>query len=39
MRAAGPARAELAAGPPGGEPTKGATIWAVDLKTGTVEKA
>jgi hypothetical protein len=39
MRAVGPARAELAAGPPGGEPTKGAVVWAVDLKTGAVEKA
>ncbi len=38
MRAVGPARAELAAGPPGGEPAKGAATWAIDLKAGTAEK-
>jgi hypothetical protein len=38
MRAVGPARAELAAGPPGGEPQKGAPIWGIDLKAGTAEK-
>lgn len=38
MRAVGPNRAELAAGPPGGEPQKGGPVWAVDLKAGTAEK-
>jgi hypothetical protein len=38
MRAVGPARAELAAGPPGGEPSKGAPTWGIDLKAGTAEK-
>jgi hypothetical protein len=38
MRAVGPARVELAAGPPGGEPQKGAPVWGVDLKAGTAEK-
>jgi hypothetical protein len=38
MRAVGPARAELAAGPPGGEPSKGAAVWGIDLKAGTAEK-
>lgn len=38
MRAVGPARAELAAGPPGGEPAKGGPIWAIDLKTGNADK-
>jgi hypothetical protein len=39
MRAVGPSRAEIAAGPPGGEPAKGAAVWAIDLKSGAVEKA
>lgn len=38
MRAVGPTRAELAAGPPGGEPQKGAPVWAIDLKGGVAEK-
>jgi hypothetical protein len=38
MRAVGPARAEVAAGPPGGEPSKGAAVWGIDLKAGTAEK-
>ncbi len=38
MRAVGPARAEVAAGPPGGEPAKGGVTWAIDLKAGTAEK-
>ena len=38
MRAVGSARAELAPGPPGGEPQKGAAVWAVDLKAGIAEK-
>ena len=38
MRAVGPARVELAAGPPGGEPQKGAPVWGVDLATGAAEK-
>jgi hypothetical protein len=38
MRAVGPSRAELAAGPPGGEPQKGAPVWGIDLKAGTAEK-
>jgi hypothetical protein len=37
MRATGPARVELAAGPPGGEPAKGTTVWIIDLKTGAAE--
>lgn len=39
MRAVGPAKAELAAGPPGGEPQKGAPVWAIDLKAGSADKA
>ena len=38
MRAVGSARAELAAGPPGGEPARGAAVWGIDLKAGTAEK-
>jgi len=38
MRAVGPARVELAAGPPGGEPQKGAPVWGVDLSSGAAEK-
>lgn len=38
MRAVGPAKVELAAGPPGGEPQKGAPVWGVDLKGGAAEK-
>jgi hypothetical protein len=38
MRAVGPARAELAAGPPGGEPAKGAAVWGIDLKGGVADK-
>ncbi len=38
LRAVAPSRVELAAGPPGGEPLKGAPVWAVDLKTGAAEK-
>jgi hypothetical protein len=38
MRAVGPGRVELSAGPPGGEPAKGAPVWAVDLKGGHAEK-
>jgi hypothetical protein len=38
MRAVGPARAEVAAGPPGGEPAKGGPVWGIDLKAGTAEK-
>ncbi|APR78034.1 Hypothetical protein A7982_03381 [Minicystis rosea] len=38
MRAVGPAKAELAAGPPGGEPQKGAPVWAIDLRGGVAEK-
>jgi hypothetical protein len=33
VRATGPAQVELSVGPPGGEPSKGAPCWAVDLKT------
>jgi hypothetical protein len=38
IRAVGPARVELAAGPPGGEPQKGAPVWAVDLRSAIAEK-
>lgn len=38
MRAVGPAKAELAPGPPGGEPQKGAPVWGIDLKAGAAEK-
>ena len=38
MRAVGPSRAEIAAGPPGGEPQKGAPVWGIDLKAGTADK-
>ncbi len=38
LRAVQPTRVELAAGPPGGEPQKGAHVWAIDLKTGRAEK-
>jgi hypothetical protein len=38
MRAVGPSRVEIAAGPPGGEPQKGAPVWGIDLKVGTAEK-
>ena len=38
MRAVGPVRVEIAAGPPGGEPSKGGPVWAIDLKTGAAEK-
>jgi hypothetical protein len=38
MRAVGPAKVELAAGPPGGEPQKGAVVWGVDLGSGVAEK-
>ncbi len=37
VRAVGPARVEVSAGPPGGEPGKGAPCWAVDLKTSLAE--
>ncbi|MFT3771980.1 MAG: hypothetical protein QM820_41770 [Minicystis sp.] len=38
MRAVGPGKAELAAGPPGGEPQKGAPVWGIDLRSGAAEK-
>ena len=38
LRAVGPSRVELAAGPPGGEPAKGGPTWTVDLETGAAEK-
>lgn len=38
MRAVAPAKVELAAGPPGGEPEKGAAVWAIDLKTSLAER-
>jgi hypothetical protein len=38
MRAVGPGKAELAPGPPGGEPQKGAAVWGIDLRAGTAEK-
>jgi hypothetical protein len=38
LRAVGPAKVELSAGPPGGEPTKGGPHWSVDLKAGAAEK-
>ena len=38
MRATGPAKVELAAGPPGGEPQKGAAVWGIDLNSGVAEK-
>ena len=38
MRGVGPARVELAAGPPGGEPQKGAPVWGIDLNSGVAEK-
>jgi hypothetical protein len=38
MRAVGPAKVEVAVGPPGGEPQKGTPVWTVDLKTGGVER-
>jgi hypothetical protein len=38
LRAVGPTRVEVSAGPPGGEPERGASCWAVDLKTGHAEK-
>jgi len=34
MRAVGPARVEVSAGPPGGEPAAGAPLWWIDLKEG-----
>ena len=34
LRAVGPARVEVTAGPQGEGPAKGAPVWAVDLKTG-----
>nr|AYM54512.1 hypothetical protein [Racemicystis crocea] len=39
VRAVGPARVEVAAGPPGGEPDADALRWAVDLKTSHVQQA
>jgi hypothetical protein len=39
MRAVGPAKVEVAVGPPGGEPPKGAPVWSVDLKTGSVDRS
>ncbi len=38
LRAVASARVELAAGPPGGEPEKGAPIWAIDLKAAIAER-
>jgi len=38
LRAVGPARVEVSAGPPGGEPAKGGTVWAIDLRSGAGEK-
>jgi hypothetical protein len=38
LRAAGPAKVELAPGPPEGEPAKGGPVWAIDLKAGTADK-
>ena len=38
LRAVGPARVEVSAGPPGGEPAKGGAVWAVDLRSSTAEK-
>jgi hypothetical protein len=35
LRAVGPARVEVSAGPPGGDPDPGAPVWVVDLATGT----
>jgi len=34
MRAVGPARVEISAGPPGGEPGQGMPTWWIDLKEG-----
>lgn len=34
MRAVGAAKVEVSAGPPGGDPEKGAPVWSVDLATG-----
>ena len=32
VRAVGPARVEVSAGPPGGDPAPGGPVWAIDLK-------
>ena len=38
LRAVQPARVELAAGPPGGEPAKSATTWAIESQVGSRRK-
>ena len=38
MRAIGPSKAELSAGPPGGEPEKGSPVWAIDMTAKAAEK-